>query len=57
MKKEIKDNLEYSLSTFAIEKLRPSDKAIELSRKNAEGTISLDHVIEEIKRKYRVAGV
>lgn len=57
MKKEIKDNLEYSLSTFAIEKLRPSDKAIELSRKNAEGAISLDHAIEEIKRKYRVAGI
>jgi hypothetical protein len=57
MTKEIQKNIDYTLSTFAIEKLKPSKVAIELCRKNAEGSISLENAIQEIKNRYKVARI
>lgn len=55
MTKEIQKNIDYTIATFAVEKLVPSREAIELCRKNAEGTITLDNAIDRIKNKYKVA--
>lgn len=57
MDKEIQKNINYTLATFAVEKLVPSKEAIELCRKNAEGEITLNNAIDEIKRKYKTARV
>ena len=57
MNKEIQKNINYTLATFAVEKLVPSREAIELCRRNAEGKITLDNAINEIKRKYKTARI
>lgn len=57
MTKEIQKNINYTLATFAVEKLVPSREAIELCRRNAEGKITLDNAINEIKRKYKTARI
>ena len=54
MKKQIKENIEYTLSTFAIEHLVPSKDAIHLCEENAKGNISVEAAIQEIKDKYRI---
>ena len=49
-------NIDYTISSFAIEGLRPSDDAIRLYEKMEDGKISLREVLREIERKYQVAG-
>lgn len=55
MANKVQENIDYTVSTFAIERLKPSETAIELCRKNAEGSISLENAIEKIKKKYQVS--
>lgn len=56
MTKRSSRNINYTISTFAIEGLRPSDDAIRLYEKMEDGELSLGDVLKEIERKYRVAG-
>lgn len=53
MKREIKKNIEYTIATLAVEKLVPSREALELCKENAEGTITLDNAIAELKSRYK----
>lgn len=49
-------NIRYTLSTFAIEGLRPSEEAIQLYERMEDGELSLGEVLREIEGKYRAAG-
>jgi len=57
VKRTIEKNIEYTIATFAIEKLKPSEDALDLCRENASGNISLVKAIDTIKDKYRVGRV
>ena len=57
MKRQTEKNIEYTLATFAIEKLVPSKDAIHLCRENARGRIGIDQAIRTIKDKYKITGV
>ena len=54
MTKRAERNLRYTLATHAAERMAPSRKAISLCEKIADGHISGDMAIEEIKRHYGV---
>ena len=50
MTKKAERNLKYTLATHAAEHMMPSRKAISLCEKIANGQISGDMAVEEIKR-------
>ncbi|MCI7018983.1 MAG: antitoxin VbhA family protein [Candidatus Limivicinus sp.] len=54
MTKKAERNLKYTLATHAAENMMPSRKAISLCEKIANGQISGDMAVEEIKRYYGV---
>ena len=55
MTKRTKHNIEYTLSTLAVEGLKPSREAIQLCKEVSDKKISLDDAIYAIKVKYGVA--
>jgi len=52
MTTETPKNIEYTLSTFAVEGLRPSDYAVRIYENLDEGKISLSDAIKAIKQKH-----
>ncbi|WP_312159656.1 hypothetical protein [Oscillibacter sp.] len=54
MTQKAKDSVKYSLATHAAEKMAPSHKAVRLCEKIAEGRISGDSAVEQIKRSYGI---
>lgn len=54
MKDTIEKNIQYAVSTFAVEKLTPSREAIQLCRTTALGQKSLEDAIFLIKQKYGI---
>lgn len=54
MTKAVAKQIEYAVSTLAIEKLRPSDEAIKLCEQMAEGKISTDAAILAILTQHGV---
>jgi len=54
MTKKAQANLRYTLATHAAEKMSPSREAIALCEKIADGHISGDFAVEQIKRRYGV---
>lgn len=50
------ENLKYSIATHAVEKLMPSQEAIRICKRVAEGRISGDKAVEQIKRNYGLDG-
>lgn len=54
MTPKAKESLKYTLATLAVEKVTPSRKAIRLCEKIAEGHISGDSAVEQIKRSYGI---
>ena len=54
MTRKAERNLKYTLATLAAEHMMPSRKAISLCEKIANGQISGDMAVEEIKRYYGV---
>lgn len=51
------NNIEYTLSTMAVEGLIPSQKAIDYTIKVEQGEMTLEQAIEAIKRTYEVSKV
>ncbi len=49
---EGKNNLKYTLSTQAIEKVTPSKDALSLCEKLSAGKVSANSAVEIIKQKY-----
>jgi len=49
-----KMNIEYTLSTFTVEGLNPSDFAIEIFGRLDEGKISLSDAIKAIESKHKL---
>lgn len=49
-----KESVKYSLATHAAEKMTPSRKAVRLCEKIAEGHISGDSAVEQIKHSYGI---
>ncbi|WP_101909477.1 antitoxin VbhA family protein [Marasmitruncus massiliensis] len=56
MTERTRRNLEYTLSTFAVEGLKPSKEAVRLYERMDEGKLSLKDAIAAIERKHGVAG-
>lgn len=54
MTPKAKESVKYSLSTLAAEKMIPSREAIRLCEKIAEGRISGNDAVEQIKRNYGI---
>lgn len=54
MTQKAKDSVKYSLGTLAAEKMVPSRKAIRLCEKIADGRISGNDAVEQIKRSYGI---
>jgi hypothetical protein len=54
MNKRVKEHVQYSIATHAVEKMKPSRKAIRLCEQVAAGCISADHAVEQIKRSYGI---
>lgn len=52
MTKKAQANIQYMLATHAAEYMTPSREAISLCEKIAEGRISGDFAVEQIKRRY-----
>lgn len=52
MPKRTAESVKYSVSTHAIEKLAPSREAIRICEKVADGRLSGDKAVEQIKRNY-----
>lgn len=46
-----KENVKYSIATYVIEKLMPSQEVIRICKRVAEGRISGDKAVEQIKHK------
>lgn len=49
-------NLEYTLVTHKIEDLRPSNYAISLCKRMAEGEITADEAVDAILKYHKVSG-
>jgi hypothetical protein len=47
------NNIEYALSTMAVEGLVPSQEAIDCAIKVEQGKMTLEQAVEAIKRMYR----
>lgn len=56
MTKKAKSNIKYTLATHAAERMAPSREAITLCEKIADGRISGDAAVEQIKRHYGLQG-
>lgn len=56
MTKKAQANVQYTLATHAAERLTPSREAISLCEKIADGHISGDFAVEQIKRRYGIEG-
>jgi len=56
MTNRTKENVKYSIDTHAIEKLIPSQEAIRICKRVAEGRISGDKAVKQIKRNYGLDG-
>lgn len=54
MTPKAKQSLKYTLATLAVEKVAPSRKAVRLCEEIAEGRISADSAVEQIKRYYGI---
>jgi len=54
MTKKAQVNVRYTLATHAAERMTPSRRAISLCEKIANGHISGDMAVEQIKRHYGV---
>lgn len=54
MTPEAKESVKFSLATHAAEKMAPSRKAVRLCEEIAEGRISGDSAVEQIKRSYGI---
>ncbi|NMA25281.1 MAG: antitoxin VbhA family protein [Clostridiales bacterium] len=54
MTHKAKESVKYSLATHAAEKMTPSRKAVRLCEKIAEGRITGDSAVEQIKRSYGI---
>lgn len=54
MDANIEKDIQYAVSTFAVEKLTPSKEAIQLCRTTALGQKSLQEAILIIKQKYGI---
>ena len=52
MNPSTQQNLKYTLSTQAVERMAPSADAIRLCEKLSEGKLSADAAVEIIKKKY-----
>lgn len=55
MTEKARRSIDYTLATLAVEGLRPSTEALHLCKRRANGELTLDEVVEAIKRKYGVA--
>ena len=51
-----KESVKYSLATHAAEKMTPSCKAVRLCEKIADGRISADSAVKQIKCSYGIGG-
>lgn len=56
MTKHTKKNIDYTLSTFSVEGLKPSREAIKLCEQMGDKKVSLDEAIHAIKVRHGVAG-
>lgn len=54
MTEKTRKNIDYTLATFAVEGLRPSEEAIKLYIKMEEGKLSLADTLAAIERKHEV---
>ncbi len=52
MTQKARSAVRYTVGTHAVEKMTPSPRAIRLCEKIADGHISANHAIEEIKRSF-----
>lgn len=57
MTREASKQIQYCLSTLAIEKLHPSDEAISLCEQMAEGQISTEAAVEKLLRNYGLQSI
>ena len=48
-------NIQYTLASHAVERLRPSDDAIDLMQKMSEGKISADDAVNQLLKKYGIS--
>ena len=48
-------NIQYTLASHAVERLRPSDDAIDLMQKMSEVKISADDAVNQLLKKYGVS--
>ena len=48
-------NVKYTLASHAVERLRPSDDAINLMQKMSDGKISADDAVNQLLKKYGVS--
>ena len=56
MTQKAQDSVKYTLATHAAEKLTPSREAVRLCEQIAEGHISGDKAVEQLKRSYGIEG-
>lgn len=56
MTERTKQNINYTLSTFAVEGLKPSKEAVKLYEKMDDGKLSLADTLKAIERNHGVAG-
>ena len=52
MTQKVATTLKYVMATHAAEKMIPSHKAVRLCKKIADGRISGDYAVEQIKHSY-----
>lgn len=48
-------NVKYTLASHAVERLRPSNDAIELMQKMSDGKINADDAVNQLLKKYGVS--
>lgn len=56
MTKQAEENIRYTLATHAVEQLSPSKEAILLCEKIANGHMTGDQAVAQIKRMYGIEG-
>lgn len=54
MTRETQKNINYTLSTLAIEGLTPSKETVKLCEKMSDGEIELEDVLFAIRKKYNL---
>lgn len=48
-------NIQYTLASHAIERMRPSNDAIDLMQKMSDGKISADDAVNQLLKKYGIS--